>query len=801
MIRILGADGSYSHKSKATSFLIEDSIVIDAGNIIASLEKACCEIEHIFISHTHFDHVVDLPFVIESYFECRKKPLKIYTLSDNIDKLQEYLFNWSIWPNFNKIPQDNEGTPSLQFIPIEFGQTVTINEVEITIIEANHTVPTCGFKIKKNNHSFILSGDTYINQKLIELLNNDKNISSLIIDVSFSSEKEELAKTSKHLTPKLLEQMLLGLKRDDITIYTYHQKPLFIEKIDEELIELNLLKNGGKRLVSGDVIDIFTPVSQRKEVENFNSYRDERSHLTSLFKISQTIQNESNLSVLFSMIVEQAMKFTHADAGTLYILDDEKKELMFKVLHNDSLNIHIRNIEQNEKWPNLPLYHNDKSHNDKLVSVLTALSKKTILINDVYEKNDFDFSGTKIFDKTTGYRSCSMLVVPLVDHENETIGVLQLINKKDLYGDTVPFEPFDQESTEALASQASIAVVNTTLINDLKDSFELFIRTITMGINTKDKETGEHVRKVSIIADMIAKAIHQSNTGKYKDIFYTDEQIKQINLAALLHDVGKISTPEHIMDKNKKLETIVDRITILDERIEILKRDIKIKYLEKELALCKSHQTVPENIQIEESKELAHLDEIRTFLHKSNVGGEYLVEDKILRLQEIAQRSYVFQDQNVQLLRGDELENLSIPRGTLTVKERDIIRNHAKVTVDILGAIKFPTHLKPVPDIACNHHEKLDGTGYPRQLTAEELTLEDRIMILADMFEALSASNRGYKVPNSMNEIIVILKKFMDDGHMDKDLVKFFFESGTYREYAKNELLPEQQDIVSIDFD
>ncbi len=391
-----------------------------------------------------------------------------------------------------------------------------------------------------------------------------------------------------------------------------------------------------------------------------------------------------------------------------------------------------------------------------------------------------------------------MLVVPLLNYENEVIGVLQLINKQNVYGEILPFDAFDEESTKALASQASVAIVNSRLINEVEESFELFIATIAKAINTRSDHTGEHVRKVSIIADMIAMAIHNSDKGIYKDVHYTEEDLHQIHMAALVHDVGKISTPEYLMEKSKKLEIPFDRIALIDERIEILKRDVEIKNLERELQALKNGQSLPTELHEEERKELTDLDEIKKFLHEINFGGEYLEDDKVSKLQMLAQKTYLLNGEEVHFLRDDELENLSIRRGTLNDKERDIIRNHADVTVDILNAIKFPKRLKEVPDIACNHHEKLDGTGYPRQLNADQLTLEDRIMILADMFEALSASNRTYRSANSMTEIATILQDFIDQGDMDKDLVEFFFRSGTYRKYAKRELNPEQQDIIEF---
>ncbi len=801
MVKVLGAAGSYSHEGKATSFLIGKNIVIDAGNMIQGLGEECCNIEHVFISHTHFDHIVDLPFVIESYFECREKPLKVYALSETINILQEHLFNWSIWPDFQKITLKNSEEKSLQFIPLEYGETVQIDDIEIKIIEANHTVAACGYKIKKNDQAFIISGDTYINNALVDLINDDKSISSLLVDVSFSSDKEALAEQSKHLTPKLLEKMLLRLQRNDVAIYTYHQKPFFTYKINKELAALDLLKNRGKHLETGDVVDLFTPLHKRQDVRNHLSQNDEKNHLKNLFKIAQTMQAELDTAILLEMIVEQAKRFSHADAATLYLLSEDKKELVFKVLHNDTLNSRIDTLNTDEKWSNLPLYLENMQPNIQMVAVLSAQNQKTIMIPDVYEKSEFDFAGTKEFDKKTGYRSRSMLVVPLIDHENETIGVLQLINKKNIYNETIPFDTFDRESTSALASQASIAIVNATLIKNLEESFELFIRTIAKAIDAKSHNTGEHVRKVAKISSMIAEAIDKSDEGPYKEVYYSDDDIKQIHLAALLHDVGKIATPGYLMEKSKKLETIVDRMDLIDERIEILKRDIRIKYLEKEIKALKDQKTIPEDQRDHEVQELKILDDIHSFLHQCNFGSEFLEDDKISYLQKLAKKTYQFDGKDVQFLRGSELENLSIRKGTLTDEERDIIRNHANATIEILSAIPFPKTLDRVLNIACNHHEKLDGSGYPRRLKGDELTLEDRILILADMFEALSASNRSYKRPNSMSEIAAIMQDLIDRGHMDKQLVQFFFETGIYRKYAHSELNAEQQDIAVLNFD
>lgn len=463
MIKVLGAAGSYSHISDSTAFLIEKNIVIDAGNIIKSMGNKCCELEHIFITHTHFDHIVDLPFILGSYFECREKPLKIYVLETNLLILQKYLFNWSIWPNFEKIMnKNNTDSNYLELIPIKYGETITIDDIEITPIWANHTIDTCGFKIKKNNQSILFSGDTYINENLIDILNNDKTISSLLIDVSFSSEQEHLALTSKHLTPKLLKQMLLSLDRDDVAIYTYHQKPQYIEKIDQELADMHLLKNGGKRLETGDMLDLFSPKEKKQNVKNLELYYNDRDYLKNLFDILQTVQNKSNLTNTLDIIVDHTMKLTHADAAMLHFLNDKTQNLECKILYNHTLNLHENYLSYDQnvscKYP----YIDDLKPNMEILSLLNNVDKHAIIFDNIYDINDFDFGYIKEFDKKMDYHSKSMIIVPLFNHDNnKVIGIMQLLNKKNIYNENINFDNYDLESAKTLTLQASIAIANS----------------------------------------------------------------------------------------------------------------------------------------------------------------------------------------------------------------------------------------------------------------------------------------------------------------------------------------------------
>lgn len=455
MIKVLGADGSYSHETDATSFLIEKNIVIDAGNLIKSMGRKCCELEHIFITHTHFDHIVDLPFIIDSYFDCRQKPLKIYALRENITTLHNYLFNWVIWPNFENIMNTNKKL-SLELVPVEYGQTIKIEDIEITVIKANHTVPTCGFIIRKHSQAFLFSGDTYVNDELIEHLNNDHSITSLLIDVSLSSTEEELAKSSKHLTPKLLEGMLASLKRNDITVYTYHQKPLHIPRIDTELRERELLKNNGKRLVTGDLLDLLTPKQKRQSPKNLDLYYNDRVYLSSLFKIMQAVQQSHNRSHLLATIIEHTMKLTHADAASLCLYDDKTDAFICNIFYNNTLNIRVdTQTAQSRLYPSYDYMRPDS----KILSIL-EIKKETVMLDDIYKTDPTKFINLKTFDQKTGYHTQSVIIEPIYNNEERLIGIMQFINKQNIYSETIGFDAYDKEGIRTLTQQAAIVLNN-----------------------------------------------------------------------------------------------------------------------------------------------------------------------------------------------------------------------------------------------------------------------------------------------------------------------------------------------------
>jgi len=282
---------------------------------------------------------------------------------------------------------------------------------------------------------------------------------------------------------------------------------------------------------------------------------------------------------------------------------------------------------------------------------------------------------------------------------------------------------------------------------------------------------------------IIVHALNEADDGKYKDIHYNEDQLNELRIAALMHDIGKITTPEYVVDKSNKLETIVDRIELIRDRLEIIKRDIEISFLKNE-------------ISAEEAKlQQEQLENDFKFLEDSNIGGEFMSDDKIERLVTLSKKFYFENGKKMPLINEDELKNLSIRKGTLTEDERHIINNHAKVSLDMLHALPFPKKLNRVPEIAGGHHEKLNEKGYPLGLTADELTLESRVLALADIFEALTASDRPYKDAKTLSESMRIINFMVKDEELDGDLIQFFIDKKLHLKYANQELKEEQIDM------
>lgn len=522
--------------------------------------------------------------------------------------------------------------------------------------------------------------------------------------------------------------------------------------------------------------------------------------LGELNAIGIALSAEKDHDRLMEMILVRAREITNADGGTLYTRGEDQS-LRFEIMHTESLGIK-KGGKSGEpiELPPIPLYNDDGEANSHNVAACAAIQGKTFNITDAYSDRNFDFSGTRKFDEKTGYRSTSFLTVPMTDHENTIIGVLQLINAIDgKTGQVKAFTRLDQQLVESLASQAAVAISNKNLIEAQRQLFDALIKLIANAIDEKSPYTAGHCRRVPVLTNMLADAASSIRTGPLKDFHMTDEEKYELEVAAWLHDCGKITTPEYVVDKSTKLETIFDRIELVRHRYEILMRDAEIAALKRRLnGSSGSLADVEDDEEFQKTQQKLR-DEL-AYIEKCNIGGEFLSEEDQQRITEIGSTpvNYYIEGEKT-LLSEEEVNNLQISRGTLSIREREIINNHVSVTIKMLESLPYPKHLKRVPEYAGGHHEKLDGTGYPNHLTAEQMSIPARMVAIADIFEALTAADRPYKKAMPLSLALTILGRMKEDNHIDADLFDVFIHDKLYLKYAEQYLDPEQIDEVNVE--
>lgn len=368
------------------------------------------------------------------------------------------------------------------------------------------------------------------------------------------------------------------------------------------------------------------------------------------------------------------------------------------------------------------------------------------------------------------------------------IGVLQLINaQRSSDGAVVPFSLADQNLAESLASQAAIAITNRHLIGQLEGLFESFIKVLNLALDEKSPHTGGHCQRVPALTMMLAEAVCLHQEGVLAGFHMTDRDRYELKIASLLHDCGKVTTPVHVVDKATKLQTLFDRIALIDTRFEVQKRDAEIAMLRAQLALRDVHNPQAEaDLQAECQRQQTAMDADRDFLRVVNRGAESMKDADLQRVRTISEKSNVLTD--------DELENLLIRAGTLNTKEREIINHHIVATIKMLEQLPWPKHLKNVPEYAGGHHERMDGKGYPKGLTRDQMSIPARIMGIADIFEALTARDRPYKQGMTLSQAMGIMQKFSANGHIDPDIFAVFVQEKVYLRYAQEFLEPWQID-------
>ena len=567
--------------------------------------------------------------------------------------------------------------------------------------------------------------------------------------------------------------------------------------------------------------------AERRSSGVFGGRREGDRVIRRLIELGIALSAERNTDRLLEMILLEAKQIYNADGGTLYLTTEDETGLAFKIMRNDTLQVALGGTTGKEiPFPPVPLFREDGSKNTNNVASNVWHQRQAVNILDAYEAEDYDFSGTKKFDESTGYRSESFLTVPMINTSEEVIGVLQLINARDATGKTVSFDRKLQPLIEALTSQAAVALENSMLINEQRRLWDSLIEMLASSIDDKSPYTGGHCQRVPVITKMLVDAACKSTEGIYSDFDLTEEEWYELHVAAWLHDCGKVTTPEYVVDKASKLETIYNRINEIRTRFEVLRRDAEIECLKAQLAGKDKDEA-----EAEFDAACARLSEEFKFVAEANVGGEFMDDDALARLNEIAQQTWMRHfDKTLGLspaeetflmhkmpptpglepLVGDlpehevgkynrgELYNLSIRRGTLTGEERETINDHIVVTIKMLEQLPFPKNMRRIPEYAGGHHEKMDGTGYPRGLMKAEMSVPARVMAIADIFEALTAADRPYKKAKTISESLRIMSFMVKDQHIDADLFDLFLRSGVWRKYADQFLEPQQIDDVDI---
>ena len=604
--------------------------------------------------------------------------------------------------------------------------------------------------------------------------------------------------------------------------------------------------------------------------------------LLEILGIATAISGAGDLRSLLHLILRKARALTTADAGSVFLVEKAQRprfgfaepdgsaqepgdRLWFAVSQNASLDARKAGLDHADvvdangiegevfdiRFPITP---------ERLVG-WCALTGEALNIPDAYALDPaLPYRFDSAVDRQLGYRAVSMLTVPMRSTSGEIVGVLQLINRKHeaaavISPDTAleltrPFDDFDQGLIEALASLAAVCVERTRLLEGQETLIDAIIGLLAGAIDAKSPYTGGHCARVPELAFLLAQAAEAANDGPLAPFaFGSSDAWREFRIGAWLHDCGKVTTPEYVVDKATKLEANFNRIHEVRTRFEVLLRDARIERLE---GLLAGDDQAELDQRLAERE--AELQEQFAFIATSNVGGEFFSPEKVERLREIGAQtwqrhfddtlglaweehqrriahspvgdvlpapeplladkpwhriprraedipdaSYGFRmDVPADAFNYGELHNLAVGRGTLTDEERFKINDHIVQTIVMLERLPFPPNLARVPEYAGTHHETLKGDGYPRKLDADRLSVPARIMAIADIFEALTAADRPYKKAKTLSESVAILAGFRDRGHIDSDLFELFLTSGVYRAYAERFLRPEQIDTVDI---
>ena len=502
-----------------------------------------------------------------------------------------------------------------------------------------------------------------------------------------------------------------------------------------------------------------------------------------LEQVSIALTMERDHERLLSLILEKARFLSKSDAGSLYLIEqskDEKAEpkLRFVLAQNDSVSISFE-----EKV--MPL-------SEKSISGFVALYGETLRIEDAYSLPEgAPYSHNRKYDEEIGYRAKSMLVLPMKNSRGETIGVLQLINRKKDRGtiltrsnveeSVLPFDNRILELMRSFSSMAAVAMENNALIKSIQNLFEGFVQASVHAVEQRDPTTSGHSQRVSILTISLAETADRADYEPFKGIHFSEKDMREIRYASILHDFGKIGVRENVLVKAKKLyPSQYDAIML---KLEIARLSKEREYLAQQLSLFENGSATSENIgklKAHLSEHIREMDEIESIVKRTNE-PTVLPEGDFRFLQDLAKVTFrTTKGESLPLISEEEINILSIPKGTLTEEERLEIESHVTHSFEFLKKIPWTEDFKNIPDIAYAHHEKLNGQGYPRKLSSPLIPIPSRMMAVADIFDALSASDRPYKKAVPIEKTLDILQMEAKSGQLDTDIVKLFIDAKIY---------------------
>ncbi|MBP7282066.1 MAG: GAF domain-containing protein [Leptospiraceae bacterium] len=605
--------------------------------------------------------------------------------------------------------------------------------------------------------------------------------SERFIKVVFYFRKETLQNSQKEIrsllkfNPNILALLIVNAPpEENIFETTELENDLFFSNIEDTVPAVFLSKT---------LVNAFSFLQLRLEsFELQYKVNLSTSHISKLTRIGVSLSNEKDFTKLLRDILYSSREISVADSGSLYLIDkDEKgnpKNLRFK----------ISAMDLNSSEFILPI-------NKQSIAGYVAFTGKVLNIPDVYNlPKNVEYNFNSDFDRVKNYHSKSMLVVPMKNYLGEVIGVIQLINRKKNFNnkltveqmrgtDVMPFDKYSEELVMSVAGQAAVAIQNNNLIQDIESLFEGFVTASVSAIEARDPTTSGHSFRVALLTVGLAETVDKISTGKFSNVKFSHEQMKEIRYASLLHDFGKVGVREKVLVKSKKLEPY--ELELIKWRFYYMRKDLQEKFTNRKLEYVKKNGTsgfseFEKALEMEYTIESKKLEDMLQVIVSSNE-PTILEQANSQALEDISKMNFAFIDGTEQpVITSSELNYLSIRKGSLDFEERKEIESHVEHTFQFLSKIPWTSGLKMVPSIAHAHHEKLNGNGYPRGLHSNEIPIQSKMMTIADIYDALTDKDRPYKKAVPLERALDILKMEVKDSHVDGDLLDVFIESKVF---------------------